>query len=41
MIHHFYKSWLPFSTKVKANIKKLLAKTIGGDAIAKLREVVK
>lgn len=40
-IHHFHKSWLPFSDKVKSNIKKLLSKTIGGDTIARLREIIK
>jgi hypothetical protein len=40
-MHHFYKSWLPFSAKIKSNIKIILAKTIGGDSIAKLRDIVK
>lgn len=36
-IHHFYKSWLPFNTRVKGYIKKTLAKIIGGHRIAKVR----
>lgn len=40
-IHHFYKSWLPFSARIKANIKSILAKVIGGDMIAKLRKVIR
>lgn len=39
-IHHFYKSWLPFSSRVKSSIKKLLAKIIGGHRIVKLRKVL-
>lgn len=38
VVHHFYKSWLPFSTRLKGGIKKMLAKTIGGDRIAKFRK---
>lgn len=38
-IHHFYKSWLPFSTRVKANIKKYLSRIIGGSNVAKLRNM--
>ncbi|MFC5773352.1 glycosyltransferase family 32 protein [Ectobacillus antri] len=37
-MHHFYKSWLPFTVRIKGNMKKVLAKCIGGDNIAKLRE---
>lgn len=38
--HHFYKSWLPFSERIKGNIKKITAKLIGGQRIAKLREII-
>lgn len=37
-IHHFYKSWLPFIDRLKGNIKKIAAKIIGGERIAKFRE---
>ena len=36
-IHHFYKSWLPFSARLKAFIKKNVAKVFGGENIARLR----
>lgn len=36
-MHHFYKSWLPFSARLKAFIKKSVAKIFGGENIAKLR----
>ena len=39
-MHHFYKSWLPFTTRVKTNIKMLLAKIIGGDNILRLRKLL-
>lgn len=38
-IHHFYKSWLPLNVRVKTNIKKMIAKMIGGDKIDKLRKI--
>ena len=37
-IHHYYKSWLPYRTKIKSNIKKILTKIIGGQKMVKLRE---
>ncbi len=40
-MHHFYKSWLPTSTRIKSSMKKLLAKVIGGENIARLREKLK
>ena len=40
-MHHFYKSWLPYRTRLKGNIKKILANIIGGDNIAKLRSNIK
>lgn len=38
--HYFYKSWLPFSTRLKGNIKKVLSNVIGGDNIAKIRKIM-
>lgn len=37
-VHYFYKSWLPFNTRIKSSIKKILSKIIGGENIAKLRK---
>lgn len=39
-MHHFYKSWLPMGVRLKCNIKVILSKTIGGDNIAKIRNLV-
>ena len=39
-IHYFYKSWLPFSVKVKSCIKKALIKIIGGKNLAMIREKI-
>lgn len=39
-MHHFYKSWVSPKDKMKSNIKKALAKTIGGKNIARIRGVV-
>ncbi|MEI4828903.1 capsular polysaccharide synthesis protein [Bacillus sp. FJAT-53711] len=39
-IHHFYKSWLPFSTRIKTNIKVVLSMIIGGDNIARVRKLL-
>ena len=39
-IHYFYKSWLPFSAKVKSCIKKVLIKIIGGKNLAMIREKI-
>lgn len=39
--HYFYKSWLPLNQKIKSRIKYILAKTIGGDNIAKIRKYIK
>ena len=38
-VHHYYKSWLPVSTRIKTSIKKSMAFIIGGKNIAKFREV--
>jgi len=39
-MHHFYKSWISPKDKLKSNIKNLLAKTIGGENIARVRKIV-
>lgn len=39
-MHHFYKSWLPTSSRIKGNIKKILAKVIGGNQIYKIRKII-
>ncbi|TXC92368.1 glycosyl transferase [Metabacillus litoralis] len=36
-IHHFYKSWLPLKARMKSNIKTIIAKVIGGNNIARIR----
>lgn len=40
-LHHFYKSWLPPMTRVKGQLKKMMAKIIGGENIYKLRKRLK
>ena len=39
-MHHFYKSWLSPRDKAKSNIKKILAKTIGGKNIERIRSII-
>lgn len=39
-MHHFYKSWLSPKDRIKSNIKSLLAKTIGGKNILRIRKLV-
>ncbi|MFC0216456.1 glycosyltransferase family 32 protein [Paenibacillus chartarius] len=39
-MHHFHKSWLPPSVRLKSSIKKAAALVIGGDNIARLRKWV-
>lgn len=39
-IHHFYKSWLPFSTRVKCSLKRVLSFIIGGNRVAEIREKI-
>lgn len=39
-IHHYYKSWLPPSTRLKTIIKKNLARIIGGHNIEKARKII-
>lgn len=36
-IHYFYKSWLPWHTRLKSGIKKVVARVVGGENVAKLR----
>lgn len=36
-IHYFYKSWLPFTSRIRERIKKLFAKIIGKRNLIKLR----
>lgn len=38
-MHHFYKSWVSPSYKLRLNIKKILIKTIGVDGMEKLRAI--
>ena len=40
-MHHFYKSWLPFSARLKCKIKQILSEIIGGENIAKFRNKIK
>lgn len=37
-IHYYYKSWLPYNVRLKTNIKKVVAKAIGGKNIALIRK---
>ncbi|GAF66996.1 glycosyl transferase [Bacillus sp. TS-2] len=39
-LHHFHKSWLPLTARLKGNIKKTAAKWIGGENIKRIREMV-
>lgn len=38
--HHFYKSWLPVTERMKGTCKRIVAKVIGGEKIAKFRELI-
>ncbi len=38
-MHHFHKSWLPLSVRVKGKVKVILSKVIGGHNIARLRKI--
>jgi mannosyltransferase OCH1-like enzyme len=40
-MHHFYKSWLPPKARLKGQMKWLLAKIIGGNNIARIREALR
>lgn len=37
-VHHFYKSWVSLRARIKSNIKIIVAKVIGGDKVARMRE---
>ena len=39
-MHHFYKSWLPLSARLKSKVKENIAQVIGGDNIAKIRKLI-
>lgn len=39
-IHHFHKSWLSPTSRMKSNIKKVAANVIGGKNIAKIRKII-
>jgi mannosyltransferase OCH1-like enzyme len=39
-MHHFHKSWLSPTARLKSRLKHSLAKVIGGDNIAKLRKLL-
>lgn len=39
-MHHFYKSWLPISARIKSSIKVRVAKIIGGENIYKIRKIL-
>ena len=39
-VHHFYKSWLPLSSRIKSNIKKSIVSVIGGEKFAQLRQII-
>ncbi|WP_245837246.1 glycosyltransferase family 32 protein [Virgibacillus phasianinus] len=39
-LHHFNKSWLPTKARLKSNMKVLTSKVIGGDNIARIRQLV-
>ncbi len=39
-IHHFYKSWLPLTDRIKSSIKKGIVSIIGGKKLAKLRQII-
>lgn len=39
-VHHFHKSWLPLSDRIKSNIKKGIVLIIGGEKLARLRQII-
>ena len=39
-VHHFYKSWVPLSDRIKSNIKKGVVLIIGGEKLARLRQII-
>lgn len=38
-MHYYHKSWLPFFTRIKGNLKVIIAKVIGGENIARVRSL--
>ncbi|KIL49356.1 glycosyltransferase family 32 protein [Jeotgalibacillus soli] len=39
-MHHFYKSWLPTTARLKSNVRLLTSKIIGGNNLARIRKIV-
>lgn len=39
-MHHFYKSWLPASARLKGYVKRVVARIFGGENIARIRKFV-
>ncbi|MCI8702234.1 MAG: glycosyl transferase [Turicibacter sp.] len=39
-IHHFHKSWLPFSMRIKGTLKKIMSYIIGGKNMEKIRTII-
>lgn len=39
-MHHYYKSWLPFTIRIKGKIKKISSIMVGGENIARFRRFV-
>lgn len=39
-VHHFHKSWLPLSVRIKSSIKKGIVLVIGGKNLAKIRQIL-
>lgn len=39
-MHHFYKSWLPLSARMKTKIKLILSIVLGEDGIFRLRKIL-
>ncbi|PLR79637.1 glycosyl transferase [Bacillus canaveralius] len=40
-IHHFAQSWLPTSTRVKSNVKRMVSRFVGPFFISTIRKVIK
>lgn len=40
-VHHFYVSWMPWTSRVKKKIKQILVKVIGKHALVEIRRVRK
>jgi hypothetical protein len=39
-MHHFYKSWLPPSARMKSSLKQIAARVVGGENIARIRKII-